>query len=354
MKANAPLKLMYLNPVGTEAYDAVFADMARTYKLPGTEVHIACLADAGGSFTHIEYRSYETIVSRGIIQATRQAAREGFDALAIGCFYDTALHDAREISGEMVVTAPCLASCEIAASLANRFGIIVGRRKWVNQMNAVAREHGYGERLSGFYHVELGVNDFQADHAETERRLVEAGRKAVEEDYAEALILGCTLEIGFYREIEKAVGVPVIDPSIAAMKRAEYAANLKRQCGWVPSRMWSCEPPPEEEIARFGGFDEGDAFASAWSSRRSDGAQPSPVCLALPLCHGIEIGLGRAAVGAAPVAPADPRRLCRAVCRAAPRPWRGRRRSRTSGTDSASWKPSPGHGCGRERAAGPP
>ena len=261
MKANAPLKLMYLNPVGTEAYDAVFADMARTYKLPGTEVHIACLADAGGGFTHIEYRSYETIVSRGIIQATRQAAREGFDALAIGCFYDTALHDAREISGEMVVTAPCLASCEIAASLANRFGIIVGRRKWVNQMNAVAREHGYGERLSGFYHVELGVNDFQADHAETERRLVEAGRKAVEEDYAEALILGCTLEIGFYREIEKAVGVPVIDPSIAAMKRAEYAANLKRQCGWVPSRMWSCEPPPEEEIARFGGFDEGDAFA---------------------------------------------------------------------------------------------
>ena len=24
--------------------------------------------------------------------------------------------------------------------------------------------------------------------------------------------------------------------------------------------MWSCEPPPEEEIARFGGFDEGEAF----------------------------------------------------------------------------------------------
>ena len=261
MKANAPLKLMYLNPVGTDAYDAVFADMARSYKLPGTEVHITCLADPGGSFTHIEYRAYETIVSRGIIQATRQAAREGFDALAIGCFYDTGLHDAREISGEMIVTAPCLASCEIASSLANRFGIIVGRRKWVNQMNAVAREHGYGDRLSGFYHVELGVNDFQTDHAETERRLVAAGKRAVEEDYAEALILGCTLEIGFYRDVERAVGVPVIDPSIAALKRAEYAANLKRQCGWVPSRMWSCEPPPEEEIERFGGFDNGDAFA---------------------------------------------------------------------------------------------
>jgi len=90
----------------------------------------------------------------------------------------------------MVITAPYQSSCEIASTLANRFGIIVGRRKWVHQMHNTVREHGYGERLSGFYHVGLGVTDFQTDHGETERRLVAAGRRAVEEDYAEALILG--------------------------------------------------------------------------------------------------------------------------------------------------------------------
>ena len=84
----------------------------------------------------------------------------------------------------------------------------------------------------------------------------------MEEDYAEALILGCTLEFGFHTQVSKTLGVPVIDPSIAVLKRAEYAALLKRQCGWVPSRRWSCEAPSEEEIARFGGFDEGDAFGS--------------------------------------------------------------------------------------------
>lgn len=263
MPETAPLKVMYLSPVGNRgADDGLFANMARANKLPGTEVHIASLPDDDGRFTHIEFRSYEAIVTRGIIRAARAAAREGFDAFAIGCFYDTALHDAREISGEMIVTAPCMASCEIAASLANRFGIIVGRRKWVNQMHGVVREHGHEHRLSGFYHVELGVNDFQRDHAETAGRLIEAGRRAVEQDYAEALILGCTLEAGFYSELEKELGVPVIDPSIAALKRAEYAAVLKRQCGWKPSRKWSCEPPPEEEIARFGGFDGGEAFGN--------------------------------------------------------------------------------------------
>ena len=129
-------------------------------------------------------------------------------------------------------------------------------------MHATVRELGHEHRLSGFYHVELGVNDFQRDHAETERRLTEAGRKAVEQDFAEAVILGCTMEIGFYKDLEQRLGVPVIDPSVAALKRAEYAAILKRQCGWVPSRRWSSEAPPEEEIERFGGFDEGDAFGS--------------------------------------------------------------------------------------------
>ena len=64
----------------------------------------------------------------------------------------------------------------------------------------------------------------------TERRITATGKKAVEEDYAEALILGCTLEIGFHDRLARAPGVPVIDPSIAALKCAEYAADLWRTC----------------------------------------------------------------------------------------------------------------------------
>jgi len=255
------VKILYLNVTQkTEAELAAFVDMARRYKLPGTEVHIASISAAGGHFRNAEYRSYEAVMARGVVRATRAAAREGFDALAIGCFYDVALHDAREISGDMAVTASCEASCEIAATLANRFGIIVGRRKWVHQMQQIVHSYGHGHRLTGLYPVDLGVTDFQKDHAETSRRLVAAGRHAVEHDFAEALILGCTMEIGFYKEVEQALGVPVIDVAIAAMKRAEYAALLKRQCGWTPSRKWSCEPPPEEEIDRFGCFPDGEAI----------------------------------------------------------------------------------------------
>lgn len=255
------VKIMYLSPVAHRAgHDDLFAEMARDYKLPGTEVHVTSLPESVGRFSHIEFRSYEGMVTAGIIRAARAAAREGFDALAIGCFYDTGLAEAREVSGDMIVTAPCAASCEIAASLSNRFGVIVGRRKWVDQMQSTVHALGHRDRLAGFYHVELGVTEFQEDHARTESRLIAAGRRAVEEDYAEALILGCTMEVGFYRNVEDRLGVPVIDPSIAALKRAEYGALLKRDCGWVPSRKWSCEAPPEAEIAAIGSFDDGPAF----------------------------------------------------------------------------------------------
>lgn len=257
--SNAPLKVMYLNPVGeNDAVDRTFAEMARDHKLPGTEVHIAALPRAHYGYSHIEFRTYEAMVTRGIMRAVRTAAHEGFDALAIGCFYDTALHDAREISGSMIVTAPCIASCEIAASLSNRFGIIVGRRKWVHQMQSTVHSYGHAEHLASFYDVDLGVDDFQKDHAETNRRLLAAGRKAVEDGGAEALILGCTMEIGFYKEIERELGVPVIDPSIAALKRAEYAAILKRQCGWIPSRKGSCEAPSEAELIAFETFNSSE------------------------------------------------------------------------------------------------
>ena len=74
-------------------------------------------------------------------------------------------------------------------------------------------------------------------------------------------MLGCTLEVGFHDRLAQEFGVPVIDPSIAALKRAEYAADLGRTSGWEPSRRWSCEPPTAE-IAAFGIIGDADVFGN--------------------------------------------------------------------------------------------
>ena len=133
MNRNECLKIMYLSPVAVDDRDELFGEVFKDTKEPGTEVHVTSLNANRGQFSHVEFRSFEAMAIPGIISATICAEKEGFDALVIGCFYDTALHDAREISGNMAVVAPCHSSIEIALGLANNFGIIVGRRKVVER-----------------------------------------------------------------------------------------------------------------------------------------------------------------------------------------------------------------------------
>ena len=246
-------RILWINPVGYDAYDQPMADFVATIKRPEVEVEFVSF-DLTPTPPHLEYRSYEALVVADIVRACRQAAEQGYDSVVIGCFYDPALEDAREISGDTVVVAPCQASVQVAATLCNRFSVIVGQDKWIEQMTERVTAYGCRDRLASMRSIGIAVPDLQKDCRRTEERIIEAGRKAIDEDRAEALILGCTCTFGLYQRVQAELGVPVIDPICAAYKAAEYSAELKRRFGWSPSRAWSMAAPPEAEIAAAGLF----------------------------------------------------------------------------------------------------
>ncbi len=253
MSTVSPIRIMWVNPLGIDAYDQPMADYMATIKLPNVEVDTVSFA-MNASPNHLEYRTYEALMIGDTVRAARHAAQNGYDAMVIGCFYDPGIEDAREISGDAIVVAPCQASVQIAANLANRFSVIVGRDKWIEQMTERVHTYGYGSRLASMRSIEIGAAHLQDSCDLTISRILDAGRKAIEEDKAEALILGCTCNFGLFEEVQKELGVPVIDPICAALKTAEHLAGLKKQFGWSPSRVGSCEPPPEKELADFGLF----------------------------------------------------------------------------------------------------
>lgn len=80
---------------------------------------------------HLEYYSYGPLVVSKLLKIIKEAEKENFDGAIIGCFYDPGLREAREIAEKLVVTAPAEASMHIAATLGQRFSIIVGRTKWI-------------------------------------------------------------------------------------------------------------------------------------------------------------------------------------------------------------------------------
>jgi allantoin racemase len=253
------MKLLWIDPVGTDAFDLPIAQILEQYRRKGTVIDVVSLPPDRPK--HLEYHSYEGLVIGDIVNVTRKMSAD-YDAIVIGCFYDVGLREAREVSRKAVVTAPCQSALMFASQLGNSFSVIVGREKWISKMSENVHLYGLDRHLASMRSVKMGVHDFQVDHDLTASRLMEAGRRAVEEDLAEVLILGCTIEFGFYEKMQQELGVPVIDAVLAPFKMAELMAETAGLFGWYPSRMWGSEAPPEDEVAEIGYFTSYDPVYS--------------------------------------------------------------------------------------------
>ena len=235
------MRIRYIHPVGTTEYAADMAALMERAKRAGTSIDVVTLA--AGRPRHLEFHAYEALVIRDVVGHARAAAGD-CDAVIIGGFYDLGLREAREVSGRCVVTAPCESACAIARGLGNAFSVVVGKRKWIPKMTENVRRYGHGRAMVSMRALGMGVHEFQSDSS-TAERMERLGRACVEDDGAEALILGCTAEYGFHERLQQRLGVPVIDPVLAAFKYAEFLADGVLTLGWTPSRVGGSEPPPE-------------------------------------------------------------------------------------------------------------
>lgn len=253
--ATAPLKLLWVNPINLPDYDKPIAELIERVKLPNSEVHVVSLEMPPPiRLTNLEWRTFESQIWFPVVAIARYAALNDFDGYSIGCFYDTALDEAREISGDAVVCGPCQSALQIVSNLCNRFSIVIGVEKWKVQMENRVRHYGYYDQLASFRTVGMHVDEFQTVPIKTEAAIRRAVAEAIEIDKAEAIILGCTIEFGFYAELQKEFGVPIIDAVYACFKATEFAALNKAQFGWKPSRLHSMEPPDLNRLDASGVF----------------------------------------------------------------------------------------------------
>jgi allantoin racemase len=216
------MKILWIDPVGTEGFDAIIGKILKQSAQAETTVDVVSLPQGGPM--HLEYHAYEGLVTADITRLVYHLSSE-YDGIVIGCFYDVGLREAREVSRKAVVTAPCQSSLVFASHLGNTFSVLVGRKKWIPRMEENIRMYGYSDRMASMRPLELGVYEFQADVKRTARIMLEQGRRAVEEDNAEVLILGCTIEFGFHEKMQQELGVPVIDAVVAPFKLAELLAT---------------------------------------------------------------------------------------------------------------------------------
>ena len=99
------VRILWINPVGTSAYDAPIGAELRREAAPATRVDVCSLPGVGPQ--HLEWNALEAVVAGPTMGVVRWASEQrGYDAAVIGCFYDPFLRGARELAGPMAVTAP--------------------------------------------------------------------------------------------------------------------------------------------------------------------------------------------------------------------------------------------------------
>jgi allantoin racemase len=227
------------------------ADALREEARSDTRIDVASLPGSGAQ--HLEYNAYEMSVAPQTVGTVRWAEQEGYDAAVIGCFYDPFLRAAREVSREMAVTAPAEACLHIATTLGERVSILVGRQKWIPEMHENVVKYGFGDRLASFRVLRMTVNEFQQDPPHTEDRILEEARRAVEDDGADVIVLGCTIEFGFYRKVQAELGVPVVDAIVGPLRYAELLADLASEVtvGRTANALGTSPPTPTSSTRAF-------------------------------------------------------------------------------------------------------
>lgn len=174
----------------------------------------------------IESRYDEIFAIPDIVKRVKEAEAEGVDACVINCFGDPGVRVSREVV-EIPVMGPCESSLLVASSLSDRFSVITVLKSVSGLIYENAKIAGLAEKLVSVRAVDIPVLGLHQDNEKTSVALYEEGKKALEEDGAEVLILGCTGMTGMTERLSKKLGVQVIDPLPTAVKLAETLVSLK-------------------------------------------------------------------------------------------------------------------------------
>ena len=160
-----------------------------------------------------------------MLQIIRDANGDGYDAIIVACFSDPGLEAAREASDALVLGIQ-ETTVHVAAMLGHKYTILTPLAARIASKEQDVRRFKAEAALASVRALGMTVTETEADPVRTKARALDVARQAAEEDGAEVLILGCAGMTGYAEDIERDLGVLVLDPTSVTLKIAEGLADL--------------------------------------------------------------------------------------------------------------------------------
>ncbi|MGD9002182.1 MAG: aspartate/glutamate racemase family protein [Anaerolineae bacterium] len=234
------MRIFVINPNTSESMtDHIRRELERI-KRPDTELNVVC--SEYGPIT-IESAYDEALAQPATLERVQQANEQGYDAVILACFSDPGLDAAKEIS-EIPVIGIEEATMHMAAMLGHKFSITTSGYNRVPTRELHARERGLENSFASTMVLEMSVAEMDAKPEKAKARILEVARKAIAEEGTEVIILGCAGLAGYAEDVERELGVVVLDPTSVALKVAEAMVDL----GLRHSKVRRYARPPAKEI----------------------------------------------------------------------------------------------------------
>lgn len=211
------------------------ATAARAVAGAGTEI-VAATSSMGPA--SIEGFYDDALALPGLLAAIAAAESDGVDAHIIACFDDTGLDAARALARAPVIGIG-EAGFHLASLIAHRFAVVTTLSRSVAVIEANLMRYGLIARCCAIRASDVAVLDLEDPTSNAFARISEEIGRAIREDKAEAIVLGCAGMADLAQALSEAHGVPVIDGVASAVVLAESLVRT----GLATSKTGPYAPP---------------------------------------------------------------------------------------------------------------
>lgn len=219
------MRILVLNPNTSESMTAEIADAARAAADRGTE--LVCLAPRFGT-SAIDSAAESYLSAVGVMDVVAMLLDAGtfdYDAVVLAGFGE----HGRDALAEMV-SVPVFDIAECAAHVAyligRRFSVITTLARSIAPIEDRLLLAGLNAHCASVRACGLSTAEVDADPAGAVRAIVDEAARAVAEDGADVICLGCAGMAGVTAAISNKLGVPAVDGVAAAVALAQAVVGL--------------------------------------------------------------------------------------------------------------------------------
>jgi allantoin racemase len=224
-----------VNPNTSLEMTALVERSAKAVAAAGTEVHAVSPPMGPES---IESHYDEALSVPGLLAEIRAGEESGVDGYVVACFGDPGLDAAREVArGPVVGIAE--AAMRTAAYLGRGFTVVTTLSRSRGRTWELADRYGMRELCRGVHACDVPVLELDAGALDV---VTAACARAVEQDEADAVVLGCAGMTDWAAPIAAAIGVPVVDGVQSAVLTVQGLVEMGLRTG---KRDEFAVPPPK-------------------------------------------------------------------------------------------------------------